>query len=227
MFSPEELSALYLSAKVALFATLICLPFAVALAWYLARYEFRLKFLVEAILQLPMVLPPVVLGYLLLVLFGNKGWIGQYLSQIGIELAFNWKGAVLASMIVAFPLMVQPIRLSFQLINQQLEQIAGSLGASPFKVFCSISLPLALPGIVIGSILCFSRSLGEFGATITFVGNIPDETRTIPIAIYSFLQQPDGEQMAMRLVALSLVLAFGALIANYFILQKYQQKLKG
>ena len=227
MFSPEELSALYLSAKVALFATVICLPFAVALAWYLARYEFRLKFLVEALLQLPMVLPPVVLGYLLLVLFGNKGWIGQYLSQLGIELAFNWKGAVLASMVVAFPLMVQPIRLSFQLINQQLEQIAGSLGASPFKVFCSISLPLALPGIVIGSILCFSRSLGEFGATITFVGNIPDETRTIPIAIYSFLQQPDGEQMAMRLVTLSLILAFGALIANYFILQKYQQKLKG
>lgn len=227
MFSPEELSALYLSAKVALFATVICLPFAVALAWYLARYEFRLKFLVEALLQLPMVLPPVVLGYLLLVLFGNKGWIGQYLSQLGIELAFNWKGAVLASMVVAFPLMVQPIRLSFQLINQQLEQIAGSLGANPLKVFCSISLPLALPGILIGSILCFSRSLGEFGATITFVGNIPDETRTIPIAIYSFLQQPDGEQMAMRLVALSLILAFGALIANYFILQKYQQKLKG
>ncbi len=227
MFSPEELSALYLSAKVALFATLISLPFAVAIAWYLARYEFRLKFLVEAILQLPMVLPPVVLGYLLLVLFGNKGWIGQYLNQMGIELAFNWKGAVLASMIVAFPLMVQPIRLSFQLINQQLEQIAGSLGASPFKVFCSISLPLALPGIVIGSILCFSRSLGEFGATITFVGNIPDETRTIPIAIYSLLQQPNGEQMAMRLVALSLILAFGALITNYFILQKYQQKLKG
>ena len=227
MFSPEELSALYLSAKVALFATLISLPFAVVIAWYLARYEFRLKFLVEAILQLPMVLPPVVLGYLLLVLFGNKGWIGQYLNQMGIELAFNWKGAVLASMIVAFPLMVQPIRLSFQLINQQLEQIAGSLGASPFKVFCSVSLPLALPGIVIGSILCFSRSLGEFGATITFVGNIPDETRTIPIAIYSLLQQPNGEQMAMRLVALSLILAFGALITNYFILQKYQQKLKG
>lgn len=227
MFSPEELSALYLSAKVALFATLISLPFAVAIAWYLARYEFRLKFLVEATLQLPMVLPPVVLGYLLLVLFGNKGWIGQYLNQMGIELAFNWKGAVLASMIVAFPLMVQPIRLSFQLINQQFEQIAGSLGASPFKIFCSISLPLALPGIVIGSILCFSRSLGEFGATITFVGNIPDETRTIPIAIYSLLQQPDGEQMAMRLVALSLFLAFGALIVNYFILQKYQQKLKG
>ena len=227
MLSPEELSALYLSAKVACFATLFCIPFAIALAWCLARYEFRLKFLVEAILQLPMVLPPVVLGYLLLILFGNKGWIGQYLHQMGIELAFNWKGAVLASMIVAFPLMVQPIRLSFQMMNQQLEHIAGSLGASPIKVFFSINLPLALPGILIGSILCFSRSLGEFGAIMTFVGNIPDETRTIPIAIYSFLQQPDGEQMAMRLVTLSLILAFSALIANYFILQKYQSKLMG
>jgi molybdate transport system permease protein len=227
MLSHEELSALYLSAKVALFSTVFSLPFAVALGWYLARYEFRLKFLVEALLQLPMVLPPVVLGYLLLVLFGNQGFIGKYLNVMGIQLAFNWKGAVLASMIVAFPLMVQPIRLSFQLMNQQLEQIAGSLGATPWKVFLSINLPLAIPGIVIGSILCFSRSLGEFGATITFVGNIPDETRTIPIAIYSFLQQPDGENMAMRLVALSLFLAFAALIANYFILQKYQRKLGG
>ena len=225
MLSPEELSALYLSAKVALFATVVSLPFAVALGWYLARYEFRLKFLVEALLQLPMVLPPVVLGYLLLVLFGNQGFIGQYLNALGIHLAFNWKGAVLASMIVAFPLMVQPVRLSFQLMNQQLDQIAGSLGAAPWKVFWSINLPLAIPGIVMGSILCFSRSLGEFGATITFVGNIPDETRTIPIAIYSFLQQPNGEDLAMRLVALSLVLAFSALIANYFILQKYQRKL--
>jgi len=227
MLSPEELSALYLSAKVALFATFFSLPFAVALGWYLARYEFRLKFLVEAVLQLPMVLPPVVLGYLLLVLFGNQGFIGKYLNAFGIQLAFNWKGAVLASMIVAFPLMVQPIRLSFQLMNQQLDQIAGSLGATPWKVFLSINLPLAIPGIVIGSILCFSRSLGEFGATTTFVGNIPNETRTIPIAIYSFLQQPNGENMAMRLVALSLFLAFAALIANYFILQKYQRKLGG
>lgn len=227
MLSPEELSALSLSAQVALCATVISLPFAVVLAWYLARYEFRMKFLVEALLQLPMVLPPVVLGYLLLVLFGNQGWIGQYLNMLGIQLAFNWKGAVLAAMIVAFPLMVQPIRLSFQMINPQLEQIAGSLGATPLKVFFSISLPLALPGILIGSILCFSRSLGEFGATITFVGNIPDETRTIPIAIYSLLQQPDGDAMAMRLVMLSLILAFAALIANYMILQKYQRKIGG
>lgn len=225
MLSPEELSALYLSAKVAIFATLLSLPFAIALAWVLARYEFRLKFVLEAILQMPMVLPPVVLGYLLLVLFGQQGWIGRYLNELGIQVVFNWKGAVLASMIVAFPLMVQPIRLSFQLINQQLEQVAATLGASPIRVFCSISLPLAIPGIIVGSILCFSRSLGEFGATITFVGNIPDETRTIPIAIYSFLQQPNGEEMAMRLVALSMLLAFSALIANYMILQKYQKRL--
>lgn len=227
MFGPEELSALYLSAKVGLFATLVCLPFAITLAWYLARYEFRLKFMVEALLQLPMVLPPVVLGYLLLILFGQQGLIGQYLHILGLELAFNWKGAVLASMVVAFPLMVQPIRLSFQLMNRQLEHIAGTLGATPVQVFYSISLPLALPGMIIGSILCFSRSLGEFGATITFVGNIPGETRTVPIAIYSFLQQPNGEEMALRLVMLSLVLAFSALIANYFILQKYQKKLEG
>lgn len=227
MLSPEEWSALYLSAKVATFATLFCLPFAVMLAWILARYDFKLKFVVEALLQMPMVLPPVVLGYLLLILFGAQGWIGQYLNQLGIQMAFNWKGAVLASMVVAFPLMVQPIRLSFQMINQQLEQVAGSLGASPFKVFRSISLVLALPGILIGSILCFSRSLGEFGATITFVGNIPDQTRTIPIAIYSLIQQPDGEQAAMRLVVLSLLIAFSALIANYYILQKYQRKLGG
>ncbi len=227
MFGPEELSALYLSAKVGLFATLVCLPFAITLAWYLARYEFRLKFMVEALLQLPMVLPPVVLGYLLLILFGQQGLIGQYLHILGLELAFNWKGAVLASVVVAFPLMVQPIRLSFQLMNRQLEHVAGTLGATPVQVFYSISLPLALPGMIIGSILCFSRSLGEFGATITFVGNIPGETRTMPIAIYSFLQQPNGEEMALRLVMLSLVLAFSALIANYFILQKYQKKLEG
>ncbi|MBF7687309.1 molybdate ABC transporter permease subunit [Acinetobacter rathckeae] len=225
MLSPEALSAVYLSAKVAFFATLICLPFAILVAWWLARYEFRLKFLVDALLQLPLVLPPVVLGYLLLVVFGTQGILGQYLYALGIRLAFDWKGAVLASMVVAFPLMVQPIRLSFQHMNQQLEQVAASLGAAPLRVFFTISLPLALPGMMVGSILGFSRSLGEFGATITFVGNIPNETRTLPIAIYSLLQQPDGEMMAMRLVVLSLILAFLALIANYFIVQKYQRKI--
>ncbi len=225
-FSPEELSALYLSAKVAIYATLVSLPFAVFLAWCMARYEFRLKFIVDACLQLPMVLPPVVLGYFLLVTFGQQGVIGGFLYQtFGLQLAFNWKGAVLAAMVVAFPLMVQPIRLSFQLINQQYEQIAATIGASPFKIFWSIYLPLAIPGILVGSILCFSRSLGEFGATITFVGNIPNETRTIPIAIYSLLQQPNGEEMAARLVMLSITLSFLALIANALILQKYQKKL--
>lgn len=222
ILSPEELSALYLSAKVALCATAFSLPFAIALAWMLARYDFRLKVLVEACLQLPMVLPPVVLGYLLLVLFGNKGWIGQYLSAIGIELAFNWKGAVLASVIVGFPLIVQPIRLAFQLSDRHLEEVAQTLGANFRQIFLKIYLPLAIPGILIGCILGFCRSLGEFGATITFVGNIPDETRTIPIAIYSFLQQPDGEPMAIRLVILSLVLALGALMANFYMMQKYR-----
>ncbi|WP_288409734.1 molybdate ABC transporter permease subunit [Acinetobacter soli] len=225
MLTPEEISALYLSAKVGLFATLVNLPFAIFVAWILARYEFRLKVILESLLQLPMILPPVVLGYLMLILFGNRGILGQFLSEWGIQLAFNWKGAVIASMVVAFPLMVQPIRLSFQLINQQLEQIAQTLGASPIQAFFSISLPLALPGVLIGSILCFSRSLGEFGATITFVGNIPDETRTVPIAIYSLLQQPDGESMAMRLVLLSVGLAFAALVANHLILKRYQQRL--
>ena len=221
----EEWNALLLSAKVAGFATLISLPFALLVAWFLARYQFRFKYIVEALLQMPLVLPPVVLGYLLLISFGTQGWIGKFLYQFGIQLAFNWKGAVLASIIVAFPLMVQPIRLSFQMINRELEIVAGSLGASPFQVFLRICLPLSLPGILLGSLLSFSRSLGEFGATITFVGNIPDETRTIPIAIYTLIQQPDGEQMAMRLVVLSLILAFSALIANYWIMQKYQKKL--
>lgn len=226
MLSPEELSALYLSAKVAIFATLVCLPFAIALAWVLARYEFRFKFFVEAVLQLPMVLPPVVMGYLLLITFGTKGFIGRYLYDwFDIRLAFNWKGAVIASMIMAFPLMVQPIRLAFQLIDHRLEQAAATLGAKPWQVFLSISMPLASSGILIGSILCFSRSLGEFGATVTFVGNIPDETRTIPLAIYALIQQPDGELGAARLVLLSIALAFAALIANYWVGQKYRTKM--
>lgn len=226
MLSPEEMSALYLSAKVALFATLLCLPVAVALGWGLARYDFRFKFFLEALLQLPMVLPPVVMGYLLLITFGTQGWIGRYLYDwFDIRLAFNWKGAVIASMIMAFPLMVQPIKLAFQLVDHRLEQAAATLGAKPWQVFLSISLPLASSGVLLGSILCFSRSLGEFGATMTFVGNIPDETRTIPLAIYSLIQQPGGEAGAARLVVLSIALAFAALIANFWISQRFRAKL--
>lgn len=226
ILSPQELSALYLSARVALVATFLSLPFAIALAWALARYEFRGKFIVEAALQLPVVLPPVVLGYLLLVSFGTQGFIGRYLDQwFAIQLAFNWKGAVLASVVMAFPLMVQPIKLGFQMVDHRLEQAAATLGAKPWQVFLSISLPLARSGILIGSVLCFSRSLGEFGATMTFVGNIPGETRTIPLAIYSFIQQPDGEAAAARLVLLSVGLAFMALLANYWISQRYYKKI--
>ncbi len=225
-FSAQELDALSLSAQVAAWATVICLPLAVALAWVMARYYFRGKFIVEALLQLPMVLPPVVLGYLLLVTFGTQGVVGAWLLEhFAIRLAFNWKGAVLASMVMAFPLMVQPIRLAFQLIDHRLEQAAATLGAKPWQVFLSISLPLSLPGIMIGSVLCFSRSLGEFGATMTFVGNIPGETQTIPLALYSFIQQPDGEQAALRLVMLSITLALAALMANYYVMQRYQQKI--
>lgn len=222
MLSPEEIQILYLSAKVALFATLCSLPFAILCAWIMARYQFKLKFIIELCLQLPMVLPPVVLGYILLVLFGSKGWIGQYLYHFGIELAFNWKGAVLASMIVGFPLMVQPIRIAFQMIDRQLEEAAQTLGATFSQIFLKIYLPLAMPSILVGCILGFSRSLGEFGATITFVGNIPNETRTIPIAIYSLLQQPDGDFMVTRLVALSITLALIALSFNYYILWRYR-----
>jgi molybdate transport system permease protein len=225
-FSAQEIDALFLSAQVAAVATLISLPVAIAAAWGMARYYFRGKFIVEALLQLPMVLPPVVLGYLLLVTFGTQGVIGAWLLEsFGIQFAFNWKGAVLAAMVMAFPLMVQPIRLAFQLIDHRLEQAAATLGAKPWQVFMTISLPLSLPGIMIGSVLCFSRSLGEFGATMTFVGNIPGETQTIPLALYSFIQQPDGEQAALRLVMLSIILALAALMANYYVMQRYQQKI--
>lgn len=226
MLSPEEWMAISLSAKVALFATMVNLPLALVVAWCMARYSFKGKFIAETVLQLPMVLPPVVLGYLLLVLFGQQGVIGAWLAKMGIQLIFNWKGAVLASMVVAFPLMVQPIRLSFALIDQHLEQVGQTLGAAPWQVFYSISLPLAIPGILMGSILCFSRSLGEFGATITFVGNIPEQTRTIPIAIYTLLQQPNADAMVMRLVLLSIILAFLALLAHHFVQQHYQKRLK-
>lgn len=227
MLSPEEWSAVWLSTKVAACATLIALPFAIAMAWVMARYHFRGKMLLEMLLQLPMVMPPVVMGYILLIALGTQGWLGHYLLQwFDIRLAFNWKGAVIAAMVMAFPLMVQPIRLAFQMIDRRLEETAATLGANPWQVFISISLPMARSGIIIGSLLCFSRSLGEFGATMTFVGNIPDETRTIPITIYSALQQPDGESSAARLVLLSLVLALAALMANYWLSQRHYAKTK-
>ncbi|WP_421793357.1 molybdate ABC transporter permease subunit [Hydrocarboniphaga effusa] len=216
--TPEEWQAVWLSAKVAAFATLLCLPLGIALSWLMARREFFGKALIETLIQLPMVLPPVVPGYLLLMLLGTRGPLGSWLQQhFGIVFAFDWKGAVLTSAVIAFPLMVQPVRLAFRMIDTRLEQAATTLGATPLRSFFTITLPLALPGIVIGAVLCFSRSLGEFGATMAFVGNIPGQTRTLPLAIYSYSHLPDGEAAAARLVLLSIALAVCALLASHWI----------
>ncbi len=213
--TPAELQAIELSIKVAAYCALIITIPAIAIAWVLARKDFVGKSLLDGLVHIPMILPPVVPGFLLLTLFGKQGWLGAMLHQyLGISLAFTWLGAVLASAIMAFPLMVRSVRLSFSQIDQGLEQAASTLGASPSKTFMSISLPLALPGLLTGFILAFSRSLGEFGATITFVGNIEGETRTLPLAIYSFTQMPGGELIAMRLVILCVLISLLALVAS-------------
>ena len=224
--TPEEWQALQLSARVAACATLLCLPAGIALAWLMARRNFPGKFAVDALVQLPMVLPPVVPGYLLLLLLGTQGPVGGWLqAQFGIVLAFTWRGAVIASAVMAFPLMVQPVRLAFRQIDPRLEQAASTLGASPWRVFFSISLPLAAPGVIAGALLCFSRSLGEFGATMAFVGNIPGETRTLPLAIYSFTHMPDGEAAALRLSLLSIALAVAALLVSHALSRRAERML--
>jgi molybdate transport system permease protein len=226
MLSPEELSALLLSAKVSAWATLLSCPLAIAVGWLLARKEFPGKTLVDAVFHLPLVLPPPVPGYLLLMGFGTQGFIGHWLQeQLGFSFAFNWKGAALAASVMSFPLLLGPVRLSFKLINPQLENAARTLGAGPWSVFFSVTLPLALPGILSGTLLAFSRSLGEFGATITFVGNIEGETRTLPLAIYTAKNIPDGDELAFRLIVLSLVLAFGALLANDWMARRIERRL--
>jgi len=224
--TPEEWQALGLSARVALWSTVLCLPLGIGLSWLLARREFPGKFLLDVLIQLPMVLPPVVPGYFLLLLLGTQGPVGGWLQeQFGIVLAFTWKGAVLASAVMAFPLMVQPVRLAFRMIDTRLDQAATTLGAPPWRAFLTVSLPLALPGIIAGSVLCFSRSLGEFGATMAFVGNIPGETRTLPLAIYSFTHVPNGEAAAMRLACLSIGLAVLALLATHLISRRAERLL--
>lgn len=214
----EEVSALYLSVRVAAWCTAISLVPGVFFGWLLARKQFFGKAVLDAVLHLPMVLPPVIPGYLLLVLFGSQGVIGQVLQRwFGISFAFNWKGAVLASAVMGFPLMVQAIRLAMEMVDARLEGVASTLGAHPLRVFVTITLPLALPGVLVGCLLSFSRSLGEFGATITFVGNIADETRTLPLAIYSAVHLPDGEPMAARLIMISVSIAMASLLlSNYW-----------
>jgi molybdate transport system permease protein len=215
MLTHEEWQALLLSAQVGFWATIICLLPGLACGWLLARKNFFAKPAFEALLFMPMVLPPTVPGFLLLVVFGSQGTIGKFLkNNFDLEFVFNWKGAVLASAIIAFPLMVQATKLSVQMIDRRLEQAASTLGASPLKVWVTVTLPLMLPGILIGLIMVFSRSLGEFGATITFVGNVIGETRTLPLAIYSATHQIDGDATAMRLIFISLGFAFFALLLS-------------
>ncbi|RYY74137.1 MAG: molybdate ABC transporter permease subunit [Gammaproteobacteria bacterium] len=215
MLTPGELQALALSAQVGFWATVICLIPGIACGWLLARKNFFVKPALEALVFMPMVLPPTVPGYLLLVTFGSQGVAGKWLKEnFNIEFVFNWKGAVLASAIIAFPLMVQAAKLSLQMIDRRIEQAASTLGANPFKVWFTITLPLMLPGILVGLIMVFSRSLGEFGATITFVGNVAGETRTLPLAIYSATHQINGDASAMRLIFISLAFAFFALLLS-------------
>lgn len=209
--SAGESEALWLSLKIGVIGTLLSLPPGIVIAWALARKKFPGKFLLDLIVHLPLVLPPVVTGYLLLLTFGRRGLLGGWLDSIGFTLAFNWKGAALASAIMGFPLLVRALRLSWEALDERLETAARTLGATPVDVFFSITLPLIMPGLLTGALLAFARALGEFGATITFVANIPGETQTLPIALYSALQSPGGETAALRLLILSVILAVGAL----------------
>ncbi|MGH8641717.1 MAG: molybdate ABC transporter permease subunit [Burkholderiales bacterium] len=210
-----ELDIVLLSLKVALWSVVVSLPFAVAVAHLLARRDFPGKSLLDAVVHLPLVLPPVVIGYFLLVLLGRRGPIGSLLEEwFGVVVAFRWTGAALACAVMGFPLMVRAIRLSIEAIDPRLGAAAETLGAGRAGVFLTITLPLALPGIVTGVLLAFARSLGEFGATITFVSNIPGETQTLPLAIYALTQVPGGDEQALRLCVLSIVLSLAALIAS-------------
>jgi len=212
-FSDVEMAATLLSLKVALWSSLLTLPMAIALAWILARWQFPGKVLLDSLVHLPLVLPPVVVGYALLLTFGANRPLGAFLQHyLGITLIFDWKGAVIASALMALPLFVRAIRISFETADPRLEAAARCLGASRLRVFLSVILPLSLPGIIAGAILGFARSLSEFGATITFVSNVPGETQTLPLAINTLIQVPDGEPAALRLTGISLVIGFLALV---------------
>lgn len=212
--TPQEWEAVTISLKVAFWGTVASLPIGIGLAFLLSRKRFPGRALLDALVHLPLVLPPVVTGYILLMLMGRKGPIGQFLADhFGIVFSFRWTGAALASAIMGLPLMVRAIRLSFDAVHRRHEEAAATLGASPWLVFLTISLPLAWPGIVAGAILCFAKALGEFGATITFVSAIPGETETISAAIYAALQTPGGEANVMRLAVVSIAISFAALLA--------------
>ena len=226
--TPEEWQALGLSLRVATVATLASLPFGILAAYALARWRFPGRQILNGLVHLPLILPPVVTGYLLLLTFGRKGAVGQFLDEwFGIVLAFRWTGAALAAAVMAFPLMVRAIRLAIEAVDPRLEEAAGTLGASRLWVFATVRLPLILPGIVAGAILAFAKAMGEFGATITFVSNIPGQTQTLPSAIYAFLQVPGGEGAAMRLVLIAVAVAMGALIASEWVGRAVARRIGG
>jgi molybdate transport system permease protein len=226
--SPAEWIAVDLSLRIAVVATAWALPFGIAIGWLLARGKFWGKTALDGLVNLPLVLPPVVTGYLLLMWFGRKGPIGAFLyDHFGVVFAFRWTGAALASGVMGFPLLVRPIRLALEAIDRRLEDAAATLGANSILVFLTVTLPLALPGIVAGVLLCFARALGEFGATITFVSNIPGETQTISAAIYTFLQIPGGDAAAGRLVAVAVVLSLAALVAAEWLGRRASARFHG
>ena len=226
--SYTENEAVFLSLKVALFAVGLSLPLGIFVAWVLARMEFPGKTVLDAIIHVPLVMPPVVVGYLLLLLLGRKGILGSWIyDTFGVTIGFSWQGAAVAAAVMSFPLMVRAIRLSIEAIDPHLEQAARTLGAGRLDVFFSVTLPLAGSGIVVGAILAFARALGEFGATITFVSAIPGETNTLPISLYTIVQTPGEETGAIRLVALSLVIAFGAMFAAEVISRRVRKRITG
>jgi molybdate transport system permease protein len=223
-----ELDALRLSLWVSGWAVAASLPLGILAAWVLARLRFPGKNLLDGLVHLPLVLPPVVTGYLLLVMLGRNGIIGTMLNKyLGIVLAFNWKGAVLAAAVMSFPLLVRAVRLSLESVDQGLEAAARTLGAGPVSVFFTVTLPLIIPGVITGAILAFARSLGEFGATITFVSNIRGQTQTLPLALYSLTQVPDGERGAMRLCILSVLIAMAALVCSEILARRFAARMKG
>jgi len=226
--TPVETEALFLSLRVGLAGTLCSLPLALLVAWLLARGRFVGQQLLNGLVHLPLVLPPVVVGFALLVLFGRHGPIGAWLyDTFGFTVAFNWKGAALASAVMGFPLMARAMRLSLETVDRRLEAAARTLGASRWRVFWTITLPLMSPGILTGAILGFARSVGEFGATITFVSNIPGETQTLPLALYAFTQVPGGDPPAFRLCVIAVIVAMAALLASEVVARRLDRRIRG
>jgi len=226
--SPDEWVAIRLSLRIAVVATAVALPLGIALGWLLARKAFWGKALLDGLIHLPLVLPPVVTGYLLLISFGRRGPVGEFLYEwFGIVLSFRWTGAALSCGVMGFPLLVRPVRLALEAIDRKLEDAASTLGANNVRVFLTVTLPLALPGVIVGTVLCFARALGEFGATITFVSNIPGETQTISAAIYTLTQVPGGDAAAGRLVLISIALSFAALIAAEWLSRRAATRFHG